>query len=338
MCALKYFLKVFTIALACFLLAVGAGVYTYSKIYVPSEEEPGITDNDEEDDEKNDEDSMKEEKPKDPLQEAIAKSKRVNFILMGMEGARSDTLIFASYDPKDKKVDMISIPRDTYYHTKGYDGAELRKINAVYGRSKTEGVKKAVGEVLGQVPVHHYIMVDYKGVAKIVDSIGGVEVNVPFHMDYYDPHDKPPLRIDIPKGKQVLKGEQAVKYLRYRHNTDKTVGYPDGDLGRIRAQQEFLKSAIKKSLSLKLINVVNTAFDYVKTDVKLTDALGYATGLIGFDMDNMSMTTLPGAEEKRAYGNQRLSYFIHDPVKIRDLMMDIYNVEEEVTEENKNND
>lgn len=334
---MKYFLKVFSIAFICFLLAVGAGVYTYSKIYVPSEEEPGITD-DEDTDKNDDEDLAKKDEPKDPLQRAIAKSKRVNFLLMGMEGPRSDTLIFASYDPKEKKVDMISVPRDTYYHTNGYDDAELRKMNAVYGRSKTEGVKKAVGEILGQVPVHHYIMIDYNGVAKVVDSIGGVEVNVPFHMEYYDPTDKPPLRIDIPKGKQTLKGEQAVKFLRFRHNNDKTVGYPDGDLGRIRAQQEFLKSAIKKSLSLKFINVVNTAFDHVKTDVKLTEALSYAAGLIGFDMDNISMTTLPGADEYRTYGKQRLSYFIHDSEKIKELMMDIYNVEEEVIEENKTDD
>lgn len=333
---MKYFLKVFSIAFICFLLAVGAGVYTYSKIYVPSEEE--FDDSDDNDiDKSNEENDEKEEKPKDPLHEAIDNSKRVNFLLMGMEGARSDTMIFASYDPKEKKVDMISIPRDTYYHTNGYDAADLRKINAVYGRSKAEGSKKVVGEILGQVPVHHYVTIDYKGVAKIVDSIGGVEVNVPFHMDYYDPYDKPPLRIDIPKGKQLLKGEQAVKFLRYRHNTDMTVGYPDGDLGRIKAQQQFLKSAIKKSLSLKIFNVVNTAFDYVKTDVKLSDALSYAVGLAGFDVENMTMTTLPGKEEKRAYGNQRLSYYIHDPEKIRELMMEIYDVEEAVVEEDKTN-
>jgi len=326
---LKHFLKVFSIALVCFLLAAGAGIYTYSKIYVPSEEESDLVD-DSEDAKDNDEAIVEE--PKDPLQKAIASSKRVNFLLMGMEGARSDTMIFVSFDPKEKKVDMISIPRDTYYHTEGYDLADQRKINAVYGRSKTEGSKKAVEEILGQVPVHHYIMVDYKGVEKIVDSIGGVEVNVPFHMQYYDPTDNPPLRIDIPKGKQVLNGEQAVKFLRFRHNNDMTVGYPDGDLGRIRAQQEFLKSAIKKSLSLKLVNVVSTAFDYVKTDVKLSEALSYAVSVIGIDMDDISMTTLPGKAEDRTYGKLRLSYFIHDPEKIRELMMDIYDVQEEVIE------
>ncbi|MFA5524739.1 MAG: LCP family protein [Tissierellales bacterium] len=333
---MKYFLKVFSIAFICFLLAVGAGIYTYSKIYVPSEEDPSISD--EKDPTKGDKvNDIGEEKPKDPLQIAIEKSKRVNILLMGMEGPRSDTMIFASYDPKEKRVDMISIPRDTYYHTNGYDIAELRKINAVYGRSKAEGSKRAVEEILGQVPVQHYVTIDYKGVAKVVDSIGGVEVNVPFHMDYYDPHDKPPLRIDISKGKKTLKGEQAVKFLRYRHNTDMTVGYPDGDLGRIKAQQQFLKSAIKKSLSLKIFNVVNTAFDYVKTDVKLSDALSYAVGLAGFDVENMTMITLPGGEEKRAYGNQRLSYYIHDPVLVREYMMEIYDVEDEVTEEDKTN-
>ncbi|WIV13033.1 LCP family protein [Proteiniborus sp. MB09-C3] len=332
---MKHFLKIFSIAFICFLLAVGAGVYTYSKIYVPSEEQDDIGQSDKDGDGDN---SSKNEEPKDPFQKAIASSKRVNFLLMGMEGPRSDTMIFASYDPKEKKVDMISIPRDTYYYTKGYENADVRKINAVYGRSKTEGSKKAVEEILGQVPVHHYIMIDYKGVEAIVNSIGGVEVDVPFHMEYFDPKDVPPLRIDIPKGKQLLKGEQAVKFLRFRHNNDMTVGYPDGDLGRIRAQQQFLKSAIKKSLSLKIINVVNTAFDHVKTDVKLTEALGYAAGLIGFDADNISMITLPGKDEYRTYNKVKLSYFIHDPDKIKELMMGIYNVQEEVIEENKNND
>ncbi len=309
---------------------MGAGVYTYSKIYVPSEEDPGVADEDNKDGDNN----LKNEEPKDPLQKAIALSKRVNFLLMGMEDIRSDTMIFASYDPKAKKIDMISIPRDSYYYTKGYEHADQRKINAVYGRKKVEGTKKAVEEILGQVPVHNYIMIDYKGVEKIVDSIGGVEVNVPFHMEYYDPTDKPPLRIDIPKGKQVLNGEQSVKFLRFRHNNDMTVGYRDGDLGRIRAQQQFMKSAIKKSLSLKLINVVNTAFDYVKTDVKLSDALGYAAGLIGFDVDNISMTTLPGDAEYRTYGNQERSYFIHDPVKVKELMMKLYDVQEDAAGEN----
>lgn len=333
---MKYFFKVFSIALICFLLAIGAGVYTYSKIYVPSEEEPGdLGEDNKGEDEEN---KGKDEEPKDPLQKAIASSNRVNFLLMGMEGPRSDTMIFASYDSKAKKVDMISIPRDTYYYTKGYDNADLRKINAVYGRSKAEGSKKAVEEILGQVPVHHYITIDYKGVEKIVESIGGVEVNVPFHMDYYDPTDKPPLRIDIPKGQRVLNGEQSVKFLRFRHNNDRTVGYPDGDLGRIRAQQQFMKSAIKKSLSLKLVNVVRTGFDYIKTDIKLSEALGYTAGIIGFDIDDISMTTLPGLPEDRTYNKVKSSYFIHDSEKIRELMMEIYDVQEETTVENKTND
>lgn len=327
---LKHFFKVFSIAFICFLLAIGAGVYTYSKIYVPSEE-PSDLDQDNKD--KDEDNKGKDEEPKDPLQKAIASSKRVNFLLMGMEGPRSDTMIFASYDPKAKKVDMISIPRDTYYYTKGHEDADLRKINAVYGRSKAEGSKKAVEEILGQVPVDHYITIDYKGVEKIVEAIGGVEVNVPFHMDYYDPTDKPPLRIDIPKGQRVLNGEDSVKFLRFRHNNDMTVGYPDGDLGRIKAQQQFMKSAIKKSLSLKLVNVVRTGFDYVKTDIKLSEALGYTAGIIGFDMDDISMTTLPGEAEDRKYGKSTLSYFIHDPVKVKELMMNLYNVQEEPTGE-----
>lgn len=67
----------------------------------------------------------------------------------------------------------------------------------------------------------------------------GVEVDVPFHMEYTDIYDDPPLYIDIPQGRQLLDGEEALKFLRYRK------GYDNQDLGRIEAQQQFIRSAAK---------------------------------------------------------------------------------------------
>lgn len=332
MYALKHFLKVFSVALLCFILAVGAGVFTYVKFYnaEAAEKDPADTASGKEDDNKSDEEEIK-----DPLQRAISKSKRVNFLLLGMEGPRTDTIMFASFDTKSKKVDMISIPRDTYYYRKGHESADARKINAVYGNDGIDGIKNAVQKVLGDVPIEHYVMVDYKGVAKIVDALGGVEVNVPFHMEYRDTTaGQPPLYIDIPKGKQVLDGKQAVKFLRWRHNNDMTVGYPDGDLGRIKAQQQFVASAIKKSLSLKLPNVIKACFTYVKTDVGLSDALVYAANALGIDMENISMTTLPGDGEYKTIKGTRLSYFTHNPDKIKDMMMELYDVKIEENTEN----
>ena len=330
---MKYFFKVFLIALLCFVVAAGAGVFTYYKFYDAEAKNNEVVDGEVKGNEDDEEDDDIEEIT-DPLQKAIAESDRVNFLLLGMEGTRSDTMIFASFDKKTKNVDLISVPRDTYYLMPDYaKNAGDRKINAVYGKKGVKGTVSAVEEILGGVPIDHYVMVDYEGVEKIVDALGGVEVDVPFHMQYEDTTaGQPPLYIDIQKGKQVLNGEQSVKYLRWRHNNDMTVGYPDGDLGRIKAQQKFIASAVKKSLSLKLPSVVKACFTYVKTDVGLGDALSLAANALGLEMDKISMTTLPGIDDYKTINGTRLSFYNHDPEKIKELVMDLYNVEEESTE------
>jgi len=324
---MKQFLKVFSIAFLCFTLAMGAGLFTYFKFY-SVEADKNLEDEIDGEDVLGNEDD-KDDQPNTPLGKAIQKSKRINVVLLGMEGTRTDTIMFVSLDPDTKKVDIISVPRDTYYYRKGYEAYDLRKINAVYGSQKTEGIMSAIGNVLEGIPIDHYVMVDYKGVEKIVDSIGGVEVNVPFNMYYSDPTDKPPLLIDIKKGTQVLNGKKAIQFLRFRHNNDLTVGYPDGDLGRVKAQQQFIKSAIKKSISFKLPSVINATFKYVKSDVGMAEALLYTKDVYGITTDDISVITLPGTGQTKTINGTRSSYFIHDAEKTKELIYKLYGVEEE---------
>lgn len=325
---MKHFIKVFSIAFLCFALAIGAGIFTYVKYQDVHADNRDINDGSDNEDSNSNSNNEQDDEPKDPLQRAIKNSKRINVVLLGLEGPRTDTIIFASFDPITKKADMISIPRDTYFYRKGFEESDKRKINAVYGDAGVKGTMKAIENVLGGVPVHHYVSVSYTGVEKIVDSLGGVEVNVPFHMEYRDPTAKPPLYIDVPAGKQVLKGEKAVQFLRYRKSNDGKVGYPDGDLGRIRAQQQFMKSAIRKALSFRLPAVINTCYKYVKTDISLHEALLYVKDVIGITTADISMSMLPG---DAGYRNG-VSYYFHDPNQIRQLMMELYNVEEETEE------
>jgi len=269
---------------------------------------------------------VSEEEPIDTLERAINKSKRINFVVLGMEDVRSDTMIFASFEPVKKQVDLISIPRDTYLYRKGYEAAEMRKINAVYASHGINGVKKAVNHVLGGVPVHYYVMVDYDGVKKIVDSVGGIDVTVPFHMKYRDPTSKPPLYIDIPKGNQTLNGDKSVDFLRYRKQNGSRGGYKDGDLGRVKAQQEFLKSFFKKSLSIKLPVVIKTSIDNVKTDITITEALTFGKIAVGMDEKNFNFTTLPGVATYKKINGKNLSYYIYDEIEIKKMMENIYGV------------
>lgn len=333
---MKYFLKVFSIAFLCFMLAIGAGLFTYFKIHEPN----AVADDIKGDEARENNEELTEEELENlpPLQRAIKQSNRINALLIGIEEeGRSDTMVFASFDPDTKSVDLISIPRDTYYWIKGYNDAGNRKLNASYIRNIRKGhdkaanaVKNAVENILG-VPIHHYATVSYDGVEKIVDSLGGVEVNVPFHMVYEDttPGHKP-LYINIPKGKQMLDGEEAVKFLRYRK------GYSDGDLGRIEAQQQFIKAALKKALSFNLPKVAITAAKEVKTDVSLVDVPIYAAKAIGMKMENVEAHTLPGTTKYMAFEGQTLSYFVYDPKQIKNQVKDIYDVKD-TTENNKEN-
>ena len=115
-------------------------------------------------------------------------------------------------------------------------------------RARASSVK-AVKDLLG-IDLEYYVKVDlYNIVKEMVDIIGGVDIYVPMDMKYSDPVADPPLYIDLKKGYQTLDGDKALQFLRFRK------GYADQDLGRIRAQQEFMKAAIEKAL--RPANIVN---------------------------------------------------------------------------------
>lgn len=322
---MKHFLKVFCVAFICFSLAIGTAIFSFNKFYEPAIGQ-GL-DSDDNLDGKLKEINDKADKDLTPLERAIKKSNRVNVLLLGIENQNlSDTMMLASYDPDTKKLDLISVPRDTYYHEEGYNDGGNRKLNSKHARKGPEGTKEAIEDILG-IPIDNYVTVKYKGVEEIVDIIGGVEVDVPFHMKYQDPTDNPPLYIDIPKGKQKLNGEKAIQFLRYRKSNNGKQGYKDGDLGRIKMQQEFIKSAVKKAIGLKLPSVVKTSFKYVKTDMKLSEILGLIPEVIGFSTENISSTLLPGVPEYIRVNGVNLSFYKHDPAKVEELMMDLYKVE-----------
>lgn len=240
-------------------------------------------------------------------------SKRFNVLLVGLENSRSDTIMVASYDMENKTADLISIPRDTYCPKNADDSPDLKKINAIYGKEGIEGLTATVQDLLG-IPLEKYIIIDYEALVACVDLLGGVEVNVPFHMEYSDPYDDPPLYIDIPEGTQVLNGDQALKYVRFRK------GYSNQDLGRIQAQQEFLKSALNKALGLKLPALIKEAYSYVETNVTVTDMMSLAGDVIGFSADKVSMQTLPGMETPL----EGLSFYIPDEDNIKNMVKDMY--------------
>lgn len=260
-----------------------------------------------------------------PFFEAFKDKNRVNILMLGVNDGMTDTLMLGSYDLDAKHVDVISIPRDTYYDREGADSAAEKKINSIYGVEKAVGTATAVSDVLMGMPINYYVVIDYEVVRKVVDSMGGVPMNITFHMHYNDPYDDPPLKIDIPEGYQVLNGDKAVEFLRFRKGSGGYAGYPEGDIGRIKAQQEFIKSAFRQALGFSLPKVVKTTLDNVDSDLPLGMATKLAANAVGLDGDDMQTVMIPGKSGTK----NGLSYWFPDEAGIEEMLTQIYQIEPE---------
>ncbi|MEA4986484.1 MAG: LCP family protein, partial [Anaerovorax sp.] len=271
--------------------------------------------------------------PNSPFFEAFQDSQRVNILVLGVNDGMTDTIMLGSYDLKNQHVDVISVPRDTYCPRPGAKSPAAKKINAIYHSNNgggAVGTATAVSSVLMGMPIHYYAVIDYKGVGNIVDSLGGIPMNIPFHMKYDDPYDKPPLHINIPEGQQTLNRDTAIQFLRFRHANPGSgyKSYPEGDIGRIKAQQEFMKSAFRQALGFNLPNVAKTVIQNVDSDVDIGIALKIATNAMSLSKENIQTYLTPGYP-KTVDG---ASYWFADDEKVRDMIEEIYAVSDETTD------
>lgn len=248
-------------------------------------------------------------------------AKPISFVVMGVEGTRTDSIIYLRIDTARSRVDAINIPRDTYHPVDGYNGLGQKKINAVYGFEAEGGeqrVKSAISNLLN-VEIDYFVMLTYENVQEIVNMVGGVEIDVPMAMHYYDPYAVPPLNISFEPGLQRIMGEQAMSYLRFRSSSDGS--YSGGDLERIKRQQDFIKQLSKSFLETNMLKTIPQAIRLVKTDISGFKALVTALRMLTLSADSIHMHSLP--EDYVGYGTDGLSYFFHDPEKTKELMESI---------------
>lgn len=191
---------------------------------------------------------------------------------------RTDSMILATFDKNEDDVKLVNIPRDTlaYINTEEY----FDKINHAHMYGGPSASMETV-ETLLNVPVDYYVRLNMAGVVDIVDSVGGIEFDVPFDMDEPDQHDKG--RIKLEKGVQELSGEEALAVVRSRR--------VDSDLGRGNRQIELVEAVlnkVKSSGGLKniddLIKVVadNTKHSFTSKEIRSL-ASYYAFNDISFD-------------------------------------------------------
>lgn len=245
---------------------------------------------------------------------------RVNVLLMGVDtlentdtgtGTRTDTIMVMSVDPVSKTGFILSLPRDTRVQITDRDGYD--KINHAHSYGGTE---LAISTIKGflNIPIHHYVKVDYRALFKTVDDLGGIEVDVSRDMKYRDTASVPPLDIDLKKGVQILNGEQSMGFLRFRK------GYPNQDLGRIQAQQAFMDALIKKVASpasiINIPNYLDTMSKYIQTDMTMKDMLIIAKQALSIDINRIEKKTVPGEADMI----DGISYYEPDAQQLQEML------------------
>ena len=243
---------------------------------------------------------------------------RQNILILGVDdnpdvpdlwtGTRTDTIIIANIDPKTKSVNAVSVPRDSKVYLAGNKG--INKINSAHAIGGVELTKKTVEKTLG-IRIHRYVLVHENIIKDLVDALGGVDIYIEKPMQYrdYTAH----LNINFSQGQHRLNGQEAIEYLRFRH--DKM-----GDIGRTQRQQWFLRGIVKKlqdpSTISKIPELISIANQYIKTDISPAEMVHYAEFIRHIDLAGTEIATLPGQPNQKGY----ISYWILDPDKTQEVV------------------
>lgn len=181
------------------------------------------------------------------LEEPDTIEKRVNFLILGMRGKDdpnggllADSSIIVSVRPFDSKIALISIPRDLFVFMPGLN--ENRKLNEAYeiGEKQTPGkglnYTKSIFSNVSGIPVHFAVIVNFKAFKDLIDSLGGVELNLEKPFVEAVPFEEG--SISLPAGRQIIDGNTALLYTRARMSSS--------DFDRSRRQQEVFKAIYGK--------------------------------------------------------------------------------------------
>ncbi|MGI6641280.1 MAG: LCP family protein [Limnochordia bacterium] len=226
---------------------------------------------------------------------------RLHILVLGTDnlagsGTRADTILVASVDSRTGDVGMLSIPRDTRVWLRPQNRWD--RVNAAYAYGGPELVMDAVSHLLN-VPISYYVQTDFEGFSKIVDILGGIEMVVEREMIYEDKAQN--LYIHLTPGKQVLDGEKALQYVRYRDRLGDIAlvdPFKGEYAGRVERQRKFLSAVVDKVLSpgviTRLPQLISEGLKMVKTNLPWDVVLNLAVNSGKFSPDRITSAVLPG--------------------------------------------
>ncbi len=234
-----------------------------------------------------------------------------NIAIFGVDkdGTRTDVIFVVNFNTETDAIKVIAVPRDTKVAWtefqqnkmaelgKGYhEYSKITEMSAYGGLDNLRYFTVNTLEDIMGIRIDHYAVINIDAFRKIVDAVGGVEVNVPRRMKYTDNWQG--LHIDLQPGLQTLNGEQAEGLVRWRHNEDYSEQYAEGDVGRIETQQLFLKAlahkVISDTTSTDLFKIATAIYNDLRTDIKLGDIKDYLKYVSQFKAENITFATLPG--------------------------------------------
>jgi LCP family protein required for cell wall assembly len=207
----------------------------------------------------------------------LAKEKPLTILLLGLDSRpetgtlNTDVIMIASFNPENKSVTLVSLPRDTYVKVEDW---KARKANAFYSILYNDNketlyseIKPIYSEFMG-IPIDYVTVIDFKTFEGIVNELGGVTIDVDQDMHYEDPTDG--THIDLKQGVQELDGDQALDFVRYRHSNHGETP-ESSDVDRNRRQQAVIAAMVGKLKSfnalLKVNGILNVMGKNIRTDI-----------------------------------------------------------------------
>ena len=215
----------------------------------------------------------------------------MNILLLGsdtrsdiVEGSRSDTVILVHVDPANNYLSMLSFPRDLRVEIEGYG---THKLNWAFAEEGPELTIEVVQQITG-VDIDHYLEVPLQTFIDMTYRLGGVYVEV--DRRYYN-NNELWEKIDLQPGYQLLGGNDALDFCRFRHDRN-------ADFGRMERQQRFLSGLRQQAkgwdLGFKLPGLVGAFFDNVITDMTTNDFIELAWWGVGMDGERIRQVSLRG--------------------------------------------
>lgn len=227
------------------------------------------------------------------------------------DDARSDALMVATMNEKEKSVKLLTIPRDAYVYIKevGYE----TKINHAHKYGGPKATIETVEDLL-DIPVDYYVRMDFEAFMEVVDALGGIEVDVPFDFSEQNSKDKAGA-ISLQKGVQTLNGEEALAFARTRKI--------DNDIERGKRQQEIMKSIAKKAASgasvAKYGKVIDAIGENMRTDMTFDEMKAFIDYAVSGDL-KIDTYTIDG-EDTRIMNSQgqNIYYWLLDDESLNEM-------------------